>query len=68
VNNEVFHSKSDDFVFVGSGEGISRLKLRDEILEAFKKEKGIQRPEELPIEEFLEFRKELFERYKQAGI
>ena len=61
-------SQDDSPMFVGSEAAINRLSSRAEILEAFKKEKGIENPENLPMPEFLAFRKELFERYRQAGV
>lgn len=68
LGEQTFKPKAGGFVTMGRKEDISRLKSRDQILEEFKKEKGLTNPEMLPMNEFLEFRKELFDRYAKAGV
>lgn len=68
MDNNTFTPKAGGFTLFGKKDNVDKLKKRDEILEQLKKEKGIDNPEKLPMTEFLAFRKELFERYKQAGV
>jgi len=68
MDTNSFSPISGGFTAFGNKGDMDRLKKRDEILEQFKKEKGIDNPERLPMPEFIAFRKELFERYKEAGV
>ena len=53
--------------FTGSKWYIDMLNKRIEIERAFRKEKGIVDLDKLPMEQFLEYRDELYKRYKEAG-
>jgi len=63
----IFKTKSG-LAIEASQTDIANLKGRDKIFEELKKEKGIERPEELPFDEFVKFRTELFRRYKEFGV
>ena len=54
--------------FTGSAKYIDMLSKRIDIERAFRKEKDIVDLNKLPMEQFLEYRDELYKRYKEAGV